>query len=94
MGENIIVALISLCGTLVGTFGGIMVSMKMVLYRIERLEDAVKENRQMLDRVYRLEEQNHVQDTKLEQIINEQKRIIADLKEVKKGGVSNANSAN
>lgn len=84
MSENIIVSCISLIGTLAGTFGGIMVSMKMVLYRIERLEDAVKENRQMLDRVYRLEEHNHVQDTRLEQLFNDHQRMIMDIKEMKR----------
>lgn len=37
------VALLSLCGTLIGTLGGIFVSSKLTTYRIEQLEKKVDE---------------------------------------------------
>lgn len=56
MNETIIVALISLIGTLAGTFGGILVSNKLSNYRIEQLEKKVDKHNSVIDRVYKLEE--------------------------------------
>ena len=42
MTEAIIVALLSLAGTLGGTFGGILVSNKLTNYRLEQLEKKVQ----------------------------------------------------
>ena len=84
-------ALISLAGTLIGTFGGIMVSMKLVLYRIERLEDAVKENSKLVDRVYKLEEHNHLQDSTLQHLGEEQRRLIEDMRNIRRCGGNNGN---
>ena len=36
MDNTTLVALISFCGTLVGTFGGILASNKLITYRIEQ----------------------------------------------------------
>lgn len=53
--EGIIVALISLVGSLGGTFGGILVSSKLTTYRIEQLERKVEEYNKVKDRTYELE---------------------------------------
>ena len=44
MSDVLIIALLSFCGTLVGTFGGVVTGSKLMTYRIEQLEklDAVK----------------------------------------------------
>lgn len=42
MDNNVIVALISLVGTLGGSLGGILVSSKLTAYRIEQLEKRSK----------------------------------------------------
>lgn len=42
MNETVIIALISFLGTLVGTFGGIVTSSKLINYRIEQLEKKVE----------------------------------------------------
>ena len=41
MSELIVISIISLIGTLGGTFGGIIVSNKLTTYRIEQLEKKV-----------------------------------------------------
>lgn len=41
MDNTVVVALISLLGTLIGSLGGIMVSSKLTNYRIEQLEKKV-----------------------------------------------------
>lgn len=82
--ETIIVGLLSLLGTIVGTLGGIMVSNKLTMYRIEQLELAVKENRKQADRIYSLEQHNEVQDTKVRALEETIKEIKTDVKELKK----------
>lgn len=57
MNETIIVALLSLFGTLVGTFGGILTANKLTTYRIERLEATVNKHNTIIERTYILEGQ-------------------------------------
>lgn len=60
MTETIIVAVISLFGTLVGTFTGIVTSGKMTTYRIEQLEKKVEKHNNLVERVYKLEGKDSV----------------------------------
>ena len=55
MSETIIVAILSLFGTLGGTFGGIIVSNKLTNYRLEQLEKKVQAHNNLVDRTYKLE---------------------------------------
>lgn len=57
MDNTIIVALISLVGTLGGSLGGILVSSKLTAYRIEQLEKSVAEHNNFARRMPVLEEQ-------------------------------------
>lgn len=56
MSETVIVALISLVGTLGGTFGGILVSNKLTNYRIEQLEKKVEKHNSVIERTYTIEQ--------------------------------------
>lgn len=60
MSDAIIVALLSLAGTLIGTFSGIMAANKLTNYRIEQLEKKVEKHNQVVDRVYNLEKNEAV----------------------------------
>lgn len=73
MSETIIIAIISLLGTLFGTFGGIVTSGKLTNYRINMLEEQVKKHNDVIERVYKLEEHGAVID---EQIKVANKRIL------------------
>lgn len=64
MNETIIVAIISLAGTLMGTLGGILVSNKLTIYRIEQLEKKVEKHNSVTERTYNLEEKIAVLETK------------------------------
>lgn len=69
MVETIVVAGLSLIGTLAGTFGGILTSNKLTGYRIEQLEKKMEKHydttNTLVDRVYRLEESNKLLDEKM-----------------------------
>ena len=55
MSETVIVGLMSLAGTLVGTVGGIVASSRLTMYRLQQLEDKVNRHNGMIERMYRLE---------------------------------------
>lgn len=55
MSNEVVVALLALIGTLVGSFAGIMAANKLTNYRIEQLEKKVEKHNKVIDRVYRLE---------------------------------------
>ncbi len=55
MNDTIIVALVSLIGTLFGSFGGILAANKLVNYRLQQLEKKVEKHNQVIERVYKLE---------------------------------------
>lgn len=73
MNETIIVALISLAGTLIGAFAGIIVSNKLTTYRIEKLEEKVDKHNSVIERTFRLEGR-----------MNEAEHEIRDLKQYHK----------
>ncbi len=60
MSETVIIAIISLGGTLFGTLGGIVASGKLTGYRIEQLEEQVKKHNSLVERMYKLEERTTV----------------------------------
>lgn len=68
MSEVVIVAIISLAGTLIGTFGGIMASSKLTIYRIEQLEEKVEKHNNLVERVYRLEDNDKLLDQRIQTI--------------------------
>lgn len=67
MSEVVIVSIISLVGTLAGTFGGIMTSNKLTSYRIEQLEKKVDKHNNIIERVYHLEERNAVHEEQIKE---------------------------
>lgn len=55
--DVVIVAIISLIGTLGGTFGGILTASKLTNYRIEQLEKKVEKHNSVVERTFILEGQ-------------------------------------
>ena len=55
MNDTIVVGLLSLIGTIAGTFGGILTANKLTTYRIERLEEKVNKHNNIIERTYSLE---------------------------------------
>ena len=65
MTEAIIVAVLSLIGTLGGTFGGIMAANKLTNYRIEQLEKKVAEHNNLVSRLYQVEKQEAIMEEEI-----------------------------
>lgn len=68
MDTTIIVALLSLAGTLIGSLGGVLAANKLVTYRIEQLEKKVEKHNNVLERVYELEKQEAVMQEEIENL--------------------------
>jgi sensor histidine kinase YesM len=65
MSEAVIVAVLSLIGTLGGTFGGILTANKLTTYRIEQLEKKVEKHNNVIERVYQLEKNEAVMEEEI-----------------------------
>ncbi len=68
MSEVVITALIGLCGSALGTFGGIIVSNKLTNYRLEQLEKKVEKHNSVIERTFRIEEHDKVVDERIKVI--------------------------
>lgn len=56
MSEGVVVALITLCGSGIGSLCGIIISNKLTTYRIGELEKKVDKHNTVIERTYKLEE--------------------------------------
>lgn len=68
MSETVIVAILSLLGTLFGTMGGIMAANKLVMYRLEQLEKKVEKHNKVVERMYNLETRVAVDEEEIEHL--------------------------
>lgn len=71
MSETIIIALISLVGTLAGSLGGILVSSKMTNYRIEQLEKKVDKHNNFAEKIPIINEQIKVINHRIDDLERE-----------------------
>ena len=65
MTPEMTVAGFSCIGTLIGTFGGILTSNRLTAYRIEQLEKKVDKHNSVIERVYRLEDNDKLLEEKI-----------------------------
>lgn len=80
MSETVLVAVLSLAGTLCGSLFGILTANKLTNYRIEQLEKKVEKHNSVIERVYELEKHEAVMDEEI-QVANHR---ISDLEEFHK----------
>ena len=73
MESDVIVAVISLIGTLGGSLGGILVSSKLTAYRLQQLESRVAEHNNFARRMPVVEEQIKVINHRLADIEEEER---------------------
>nr|DAZ50040.1 MAG TPA: hypothetical protein [Caudoviricetes sp.] len=55
MSVDALISFLSIGGTLIGTFAGIVVSNKLTIYRIDQLEKKVEKHNNLVERTYQLE---------------------------------------
>lgn len=60
MTEGIIIAILSLVGTLAGSYFSNRAGQKLIAYRIEKLEEKVDKHNAVIERTYKLEEETSV----------------------------------
>lgn len=75
MTTEVLTALLAFLGTCIGTLGGIVASNKLITYRIGELEKKVEKHNNVLERVYKLEQADAVEEEEIK-VINHR---IADL---------------
>lgn len=68
MSDVVIVGILSLIGTLGGTFGGILTSAKLTNYRIQQLEKKVEEHNGFARRIPVLEEKIKVEEHRIKDL--------------------------
>ena len=64
--ETVIVAALSLVGTLVGAYLANRKSTALIAYRLEELEEKVNKHNNLVERTYKLEQRMEVIESKLE----------------------------
>lgn len=69
MQDTILVAVLSLIGTLAGSFGG----MQLMKYRIEQLEKKVEKHNSIVERTYLLEEKMKVANHRIDDLEGKEK---------------------
>ena len=65
MNDAVLVAIISLIGTLGGAFSGIITANKLTNYRIEQLEKKVEKHNSVIERVNKLQKHEAVIDEEI-----------------------------
>lgn len=65
MNEQIIIALLSFSGTLIGSLAGIYATSRLSNYRIEQLEKKVDKHNNLIERVYLIEQHEAVIDNQI-----------------------------
>ena len=66
MSDVVIVGLLSLAGTLIGSVAGIMTANKLTNYRIGQLEKKVDKHNGVMERTYRLEDRDALREEQIE----------------------------
>lgn len=54
--DTVIVGMFSCITSIIGTFGGILVSSKLTTYRLEQLEKKVQKHNNLIERMYKVED--------------------------------------
>lgn len=82
MTETVLVALLALVGTLAGSYMSNRKTTALLDYRMQRLEERVNKHNDVIERTYKLEEQEALMEEKIK-VANHR---IDDLEQFHKGG--------
>lgn len=68
MDSTIIVAVLSLLGTVIGSLGGVLAANNLIKYRIQKLEEKVNKHNNLIDRMYKLEKNETLVENEIDGI--------------------------
>ena len=71
MTSEVLTALFSLAGTLVGSLGGILAAGRLTAYRLQQLEEKVNKHNNLIERVYAIEQHDAIIDVRIERLESE-----------------------
>ena len=77
MDSTVLVALLSLAGTLFGSLAGIVVSSKLVNFRLEQLEKKVDKHNNFAEKIPVLEEKLRVANKRIEDLERQVEHLLA-----------------
>ena len=75
MSGEVVVALITLLGSAIGTIGGIFATNKMTAYRLEQLEKKVDKHNQVVERMYEAEKNISVISEEIKNAIHRKEEL-------------------
>lgn len=75
---EIIIALLSLLGTIVGSLSGVLAANRLTNYRIRELEKKVEKHNTIVERTYRLEEMMKVANHRLTDLERHEEKELFD----------------
>ena len=68
MTSEVLIGVLSLIGTLIGTIGGILASNRLVTYRLEQLEKKVGEHNNLIERMYKAEDRLNIVEHDIQEL--------------------------
>lgn len=68
MSDVILVAMLSLAGTAIGSIGGILASNKLTNFRLKKLEEKVQAHNNLVERMYRVEDRAKSNSHRIEEL--------------------------
>ena len=71
MTSEVLTAIFSLAGTLVGSLGGILAAGRLTAYRLQQLEEKVNKHNNLIERVYAIERHAAIIDVRIERLESE-----------------------
>lgn len=75
MDSTIVVGLFSFLASVIGTFGGILVSGKLTNYRLEMLEQKVQKHNNMVERLYKVEDSTKSAHHRIDELRRDMKEV-------------------
>ncbi len=76
--NEIIIAVLSLLGTIIGSLSGVLAANRLTNYRIQELEKKVDKHNTVIERTYRLEEMMKVANHRLEDLERHEEKELFD----------------
>ena len=78
MTQEIIIAVLSLLGTIIGSLTGVLAANRLTNYRIQELEKKVEKHNTIVERTYRLEEMMKVANHRLTDLERHEEKELFD----------------